>query len=200
MKQRIGIAALLVAGAVAGPIVSDAHAQSSATIVATSTPVPVPPNGVQYINQWSPTGGLTVTAGGSVTFTNPSVLPHTVFFGDQPGRGLPSGASETFTAPSTPGPVTYNCTLHNGMIGVLTVVAAPPTPTPNPTPTPTPDAEPDPDHARADRHAGDVAGLGPLDVAPDLEGDGPVRAERGRNGDRAAEDPQRNADPQEGHP
>src|SRR3954453_16511586 len=53
--------------------------------------------------------------------------------GDQPGRNLPSGASETFTAPSTPGPVQYLCTLRNGMIGVLNVVAAP-TPTPYPAP------------------------------------------------------------------
>jgi plastocyanin len=143
MKQRIGIATLLAVGAIAGTVVDDAHAQSSATIVATSTPFTVPPNTVQYINQWSPAGGLSVTAGGTVTFTNPSVLPHTVFFGDQPGRGLPSGASETFTAPSTPGPVTYNCTLHNGMIGVLNVVAAP-TPTPNATPTPTPTPNPAP--------------------------------------------------------
>jgi plastocyanin len=143
MKQRIGIAALLAAGVVAGPVVSDAHAQSSATIVATSTPFTVPPNTVQYINQWSPAGGLSVTAGGTVTFTNPSVLPHTVFFGDEPGRNLPSGASETFTAPSTPGPVQYLCTLHNGMIGVLNVVAAP-TPTPKPTPTPTPTPTPNP--------------------------------------------------------
>ena len=85
MKQRIGIVALLAAGAVAGPIVSDAHAQSRFQIVAQSTL-----NGPNtYLNQWAPAGGLNVTAGGTVTFVNPTVLPHTVFFGDQPGRGLP---------------------------------------------------------------------------------------------------------------
>ena len=143
MKQQIGIAALLVTVAIAGFAVDDARAQSSTTIVATSTPYIIPPNTVAYTNVWSPPGGATVFTGGTVTFTNPSVNGHTVFFGDQDGRNLPSGSTQTFTAPSTPGLVTYNCTLHNGMIGVLSVVAAP-APTPNPTPTPTPNPTPNP--------------------------------------------------------
>src|SRR3954464_10606593 len=102
MKQRIGIATLLAVGAIAGILVDDAHAQSSATIVATSTPFTVPPNAVQYINQWSPAGGLSVTVGGSVTFANPSVLPHTVFFADQPGPPLPPSGSATCIPPATP--------------------------------------------------------------------------------------------------
>ncbi len=139
MKRQIGIAALLVAGAIAGPIAADAHAQSAVTVVAQSTPI----GGGQYINLWSPPGGLTVTAGGTVTFANPGPVDHTVLFGTQAVRGLGIGTSQTFTAPSTPGPVQYFCTLHPSMQGVLTVVAAPappasPAPTPNPTPTPTP--------------------------------------------------------------
>jgi plastocyanin len=140
MKQRIGIAALLAAGAVAGPIVSDAHAQSSATVVAQSIPTGVP--GL-FVNGWIPPGGLTVTAGGAVSFVNPSTVLHTVQFGTQPVRGLPQGATETFTAPTTPGPVQYICTIHPGMQGVISVTAAP-TPTPNPTPTPTPTPNPAP--------------------------------------------------------
>ena len=73
----------------------------------------------------------------------PSSLPHTVLFGTQPVRGLPSGARETFTAPSTPGPVQYICTLHQGMSGVHHRRRGAPTPTPNPTPTPTPTPTPD---------------------------------------------------------
>jgi plastocyanin len=140
MRLQIGIAALLAAGVVAGPIVSDARAQSAVTIGAQSTPI----GAGQYINLWNPPGGLTVTAGGTVTFANPGPLDHTVQFGTQQLRGLGIGTSQTFTAPSTPGPVQYFCTIHpSTMQGVLTVVAAPaPTATPTPTPTPTPNPAP----------------------------------------------------------
>lgn len=134
MKQRIGIVALIAAGAVAGPIVTDAHAQSSATVTAVSTPTGSPV--VPFVHVWNPVSAQ-VTAGGTVTFTNPSSQTHTILLGAEPLRGLLSGASQTFTAPSTPGPVQYLCTLHPGMVGVLNVTAAP-TPTPNPTPAPTP--------------------------------------------------------------
>jgi len=138
MKQRIGFATLLAVGAIAGTVVDDAHAQSSATIVATSIPIA----GGQFIRRWTPPGG-TVTAGGTVTFANPSPEVHTVQFGTQPIRTLAPGASETFTAPSTPGAVPFICTIHPGMTGAIGVIAAP-TPTPNPTPTPTPTPNPTP--------------------------------------------------------
>jgi plastocyanin len=138
MKQRIGIATLLAVGAIAGTVVDDAHAQSSATIVAQSIPIA----GGQFIRQWTPPGG-TVTAGGTVTFANPSPEVHTVQFGTQPIRTLAPGASETFTAPSTPGAVPFICTIHPGMTGAIGVIAAP-IPTPNPTPAPTPTPTPNP--------------------------------------------------------
>ena len=83
MKRQIGTLAVLAAGVVAGPIATDAHAQSAVTIV--------DPIGVgQYITVWSPPSGLTVTAGGTVTFADPGPLDHTVQSGTQPLRGSAS--------------------------------------------------------------------------------------------------------------
>jgi hypothetical protein len=91
-----------------------------------------------FVHLWSPASAQ-VAAGGTVTFTNPSSQNHTILLGAEPLRGLLPGTSQAFTAPSTPGPVQYICTLHAGMVGSLNVVAAPaPTPNPAPTPTPTP--------------------------------------------------------------
>jgi plastocyanin len=65
----------------------------------------------------------------SVTFENRAALPHNLTFGEPINVAtspvVAAGASETieFTAPA-PGDYTFNCTIHPGMQGTLTVETA----------------------------------------------------------------------------
>ncbi|HVU73045.1 MAG TPA: cupredoxin domain-containing protein [Mycobacteriales bacterium] len=70
---------------------------------------------------------LTVKAGATVTVVNSDQAPHTV---TDSGAGkafdtgtLQSGATTTFTAPTTPGTYDYICTIHSYMHGTLKVVS-----------------------------------------------------------------------------
>jgi plastocyanin len=73
--------------------------------------------------------GVPVGAQVSVTFENRAALPHNLTFGEPINVAtspvVAAGASETieFTAPA-PGDYAFNCTIHPGMQGTLTVEAA----------------------------------------------------------------------------
>jgi plastocyanin len=79
---------------------------------------------------------ITVTVGGSVTWTNNDPVGHTVSADDGSFTSgtLANGATynHTFT---TVGTVAYHCNIHPSMHGMVQVQAAP-QPTPRPTPTP----------------------------------------------------------------
>ncbi len=83
---------------------------------------------------------VTVTVGGSITWTNNDPVSHTVTADDASFNSgiLASGA--TFThAFATPGAIAYHCNIHPTMHGTIQVQVAPtPRPTPRPTRTPRP--------------------------------------------------------------
>lgn|SRR5512135_84355 len=66
--------------------------------------------------------GLTVKAGGSITFTNADSAPHTVTMDDgscDAGR-ISSGSSATITF-TTPGTYAFHCAIHTSMKGTVVV-------------------------------------------------------------------------------
>jgi plastocyanin len=71
---------------------------------------------------------VTVNVGDTVIWTNTGRNPHDVtadngaFFSD---RRMMNGQTFSYTA-TTPGTFTYQCTIHNGMVGTLTVQGAAP--------------------------------------------------------------------------
>ena len=88
---------------------------------------------------------VTVTAGGSVTWTNTGVAPHTATAedGSFDSATLDSGATFTQTF-ETPGTFAYICQIHPDMRGTVDVVAAePPAPAAATLPAPTRTAGPD---------------------------------------------------------
>jgi plastocyanin len=91
--------------------------------------------GVGGGNTWNP-NNPTVQVGGTVNFTNPA-SNHSLSIGGTPVRASGMPWTYAYTAPATPGTVSFLCTIHPGMIGTINVVAAPATPIPVPgTPTP----------------------------------------------------------------
>jgi plastocyanin len=71
-------------------------------------------------------GEVTVTAGGTVTFTNEDSIPHTVTAGtpDAPGDAFDAsiGGGETVTLTfDAPGEVDYFCRIHRAMTGTVVV-------------------------------------------------------------------------------
>lgn len=123
MKGKVAIT-LLVVAAIAGPGAAEAAAQAAATVNAAGG------------NTWSP-NNPTVTVGGTVTFGNATGVVHNIFVNGARVGADAASFSYVYTAPSSPGVIPFNCTIHAGMTGNINVVAAA-TPTPVPTPTPTP--------------------------------------------------------------
>ncbi|RAJ38432.1 plastocyanin [Kitasatospora sp. SolWspMP-SS2h] len=69
-------------------------------------------------------GTLTVAPGATVTVTNQDSTTHTLTSAGQKAfdtGSIAPGATATFTAPDTPGPYPYLCTIHQFMTGTLTV-------------------------------------------------------------------------------
>jgi plastocyanin len=127
VKGKVAIT-LLVVAAIAGLKATDAGAQATATVNAAAG------------NTWSP-NNPTVTVGGVVTFNNATGVVHNVVVAGTPIQGNAASFSVAYTAPATPAAVPFVCTIHPGMTGTISVVAAPapaPTPTPAPAPAPTP--------------------------------------------------------------
>jgi plastocyanin len=96
--------------------------------------------------QFTP-NAVTITAGGTVTWTHAGNAPHTVTSNTDvfdSGR-LANGQTFSFRFPN-PGTFAYHCEIHPSMTGTITVQAAAgagqatPTPTPTPPRTPTPAA------------------------------------------------------------
>lgn len=119
--------------------------------------------------------GVTVDAGGTVTWSQSGSLPHSVTaddgsFDSHPdcGDGDCMGAGDTFAHTfDEPGTYAYYCRVHGapggvGMAGTVTVAAAAEAPTSTPTTEPTSDPAPD---------SGDAEVSGSMDVA-DQTGDG----------------------------
>jgi plastocyanin len=127
VKGKVAIT-LLVVAAIAGLKATDAGAQATATVNAAAG------------NTWSP-NNPTVTVGGVVTFNNATGVVHNVVVAGTLIQGNAASFSVAYTAPATPAAVPFVCTIHPGMTGTISVVAAStptPTPTPAPTPAPTP--------------------------------------------------------------
>lgn len=126
MKGTAAITLLLSAAALA-MYTTDARGQATASVGAAAGDV------------WSP-NAVTVTVGGTVTFANGTGTTHNVFVGGTRIQADAGMFSVGYTAPSTPGQVSFNCSIHPGMTGTINVVAAPaapPSPGPAPTPGPT---------------------------------------------------------------
>lgn len=69
---------------------------------------------------------VTVNVGDTIVWTNTGQRPHDVTADNGSivsPRRLMNGATFSYTA-TTPGTITYQCTIHNGMVGTLTVQAA----------------------------------------------------------------------------
>ncbi len=71
---------------------------------------------------------VTVKKGGTVTWTNEEAVPHDVTKEDGPGPDFSSGdpgdmsQGDTFKQKfDTPGTIKYECTIHSGMTGAITV-------------------------------------------------------------------------------
>jgi plastocyanin len=128
----VGMAAALAALAVILPAVAGSETSPAVTAVNSAGPY------AEQLHSWSPSH-VSVGEGGSVTFANPTAVPHGLRWIGAPGTpdctaGVPVGASEaasgtewsgscTFTQPGT---YTFYCTVHGAaMSGTITVAAAP---------------------------------------------------------------------------
>jgi plastocyanin len=147
MRKGMLVAALVALGGSAVILPAVAGSEASPTVTAVnSTGIYV-----EQVHSWSPSR-VSVGEGGSVTFSNPTTVPHGVDWISSPATpvcsgGVPVGTSEaasgtewsgscTFTAPGT---YTFYCTVHKAaMSGTITVSAAavesPPTTTSPSTP------------------------------------------------------------------
>jgi plastocyanin len=133
MRGRSLVIAALAGAAISGTAAAEAGAQATATVNAAGG------------NTWSP-NNPTVYTGGIVTFNNTTGVTHDIVVGGvEIGMDASMWTGRQYTAPATPGPVGFLCTLHGGMSGTINVVAAPTTPTtpaPNPTTPTTPTPQP----------------------------------------------------------
>lgn len=145
MRKAILVAVAAAAGVGAVVLPAVAGSETSPTVTAVNG------SGVPATHSWSPPG-VTVGEGGSVTFSNPTTVPHGVEWVSTPatpvcGGGVPVGTTEsasgtqwtgscTFTRPGT---YTFYCTVHGAsMSGTVTVTAPsgePPATTTTTTPT-----------------------------------------------------------------
>jgi plastocyanin len=135
----IGMALTLAAcssGGSASPSGSSTTSTTQAASATTSTTAPTPttttasggaaPAGTTAITiknfAFSPST-VTVAPGASVTVTNKDQVAHTITAVD--GKfdtgDIQPGASKTFTAPNTAGSYPYICSIHQYMMGTLTV-------------------------------------------------------------------------------
>lgn len=116
--MRLAIPGLMIAALSLLTLTSPTRAQESANVSALENPeIPL----LEW--RFSP-GDVTVTAGGTVTWTSEGLLEHTVssatgVFDGSVSRGNPY--SRTF---STPGVFPYFCDPHPWMQGTVTVLAA----------------------------------------------------------------------------
>jgi plastocyanin len=142
MRKGMLVTALVALGGSAVILPAVAGSEASPTVTAVNS------TGIyaEQIHSWSPSR-VTVGEGGSVTFSNPTTVPHGVEWIGSPAApvcsgGVPVGTSEaasgtewsgscTFTAPGT---YSFYCTVHKAaMSGTITVsasaVESPPTTT-----------------------------------------------------------------------
>jgi plastocyanin len=148
MRKGMLVAALAALGGSAVILPAVAGSEASPTVMAVNS------TGIyaEQIHSWSPSR-VTVAEGGSVTFSNPTTVPHGVDWIGSPATpvcsgGVPVGTSEaasgtewsgncTFTASGT---YTFYCTVHkaamSGTIAVSAPVVEPPPTTTSPS-TPT---------------------------------------------------------------
>jgi len=133
MRKGMLVAALVALGGSAVILPAVAGSETSPTVTAVNS------TGIyaEQVHSWSPSR-VSVGEGGSVTFSNPTTVPHGVDWISSPATpvcsgGVPVGTSEaasgtewsgncTFTAPGT---YTFYCTVHKAaMSGTITVSAA----------------------------------------------------------------------------
>lgn len=88
-----------------------------------TTPAPATAAVEMKSNQFGPSS-VRVAKGGTVNWTNADNYPHNVTFGT--GSGLADIAAfatgvKSATMPPSPATITYQCTIHPGMNGTITV-------------------------------------------------------------------------------
>jgi plastocyanin len=94
---------------------------TSPTPTGSATAVTVP-SGARTLgsNAYSP-NPVTITHGGTVTWTNMDTIAHTATSDTGVFNGsLPAGGQFSFTFPNA-GTFTYHCTIHPGMVGTVNV-------------------------------------------------------------------------------
>jgi plastocyanin len=134
MRKGMLVVALAVLGASA--VILPAVAGSEASPPPTVTAVNSTGIYAEQIHSWSPSR-VAVGEGGSVTFSNPTTVPHGVEWISSPAApvcsgGIPVGTSEAASGPewsgsctfTAPGTYTFYCTVHKAaMSGTITVGA-----------------------------------------------------------------------------
>ena len=130
-----GAAALLLASAVVGLVITPASAVGHSASIVDVSP---------YTYAFSP-ASITIHVGDRITWTNMSVAPHNVTFASFGSPySMDTGATYTHSFGSA-GTFRYTCTIHGFSAKVIVVgAAATPKPTPKPTPRPTPKPTPRP--------------------------------------------------------
>lgn len=89
-------------------------------------PAPAAPVTVAIANFTFEPAALTVPAGTMVTWVNRDDIPHLVDAGDDSFASPPLDTGDSFSVTlTTPGAITYFCSLHPHMTGTITVVPAP---------------------------------------------------------------------------
>jgi plastocyanin len=73
-------------------------------------------------NQFQP-GHIEIPARTTVTWTNADQIPHNVKFGDGPASDNLSFGATFQRVFNDPGTFDYECTIHTGMVGRVTVVS-----------------------------------------------------------------------------